>query len=180
MNGFDGGPVLDSLARTAADSRLGVLLLVGVSLFLLLWRRNGAMLRLVFVLALAVGVTDFTVGKVLKPMVARPRPCHVWSDTVRLRGTTCGGLFGMPSNHAANNAAIAAALYGHVPGALVVAYAAFAAFIGWSRVYVGAHYPGDVLVGLLFGALVGWACRKLVGRFGQSLQRPGSRFKLER
>lgn len=169
MNGSHGGPLLDFLSRLAASSALGVALGAAAIVLSLLWRRDGRTLVTVAAVLLAVGATDLFVGKGLKPTIARPRPCHVWTDTVQLRETTCGGLFGFPSNHAANNAAVVGALWGRAPKGVVAFFVAFTAFVGWSRVYVGAHYPGDVLGGILVGLLFGWACRKLVLRLADAV-----------
>jgi undecaprenyl-diphosphatase len=177
-NSVEGGAALDALARLAADSMLGIVLGLVALVALLVVRRDRRAVQLAVAVALSVGITDLAVGKGLKPAFQRPRPCHVWPETTRLRGTQCGGLFGFPSNHAANNAAIVAALAGQVARPWVIAYAALVAFIAWSRVYVGAHFPGDVLAGLLFGAFVGWATRRTVIRISLRLQRRGSRSKL--
>ena len=84
----------------------------------------------------------------LKQFIGRPRPPAVMSDAISLTGL---GLTGsMPSAHAANcfSASTVAVLFYHrsiwfmLPIALL---------IGFSRIYVGAHYPSDVAVGALLG-----------------------------
>jgi len=109
----------------------------------------------------SVGVGDF-IGTLLKSWAARPRPCHVLPDVHELAG--CGKMFSLPSNHAVN-AATAAALLGvlfpstrWVAGPLLL-------LGGISRVYLGAHYPTDVLVGWCLGSLLGmtvgyWIAKK--------------------
>ncbi len=171
LNGFDGGPAIDALAQLAARSTLGFVAGIVALAAMLLWRRDRKTVFLALAVALAVGLTDLLIGQMLKPLFAELRPCHQWPETVKLHGTICGGQFGFPSNHAANNAAIVAVLVGQVPAALFAFVAAIAAFVGWSRIYVGAHFPGDVLGGYLFGALVGWGVRLLVLHFSSRLQR---------
>ncbi|MBP8976847.1 MAG: phosphatase PAP2 family protein [Bacteroidetes bacterium] len=106
-------------------------------------------------LVLAVAFSDQLNSFVLKFLFSRPRPCHVLQDVHLLVG--CGGGFSFPSSHAANNFA----------GALVLAYCipryrwwfwSFATLVAFSRIYVGVHYPLDVIG----GAIVGMACGSIV------------------
>ena len=66
-----------------------------------------------------------------------------------------------PSGHAATSFACAATLARYVPRRAAVALYVLAASIAWSRVYVGAHYPFDVLVGAVIGVLIATALRLL-------------------
>lgn len=112
-----------------------------------LWRRGW---RWLLVAGLAVALTDPLCARVLKPLAARERPCRV-DDAVRTVGD-CGSGPSLPSNHAANTAALAASLAS--PGLGVVALGA-----GASRVVLGQHWPSDVGLGWLVGAAVGGGLR---------------------
>lgn len=90
-------------------------------------------------------------SSVLKFMFDRPRPCHVLSD-VRLL-VPCGSGFSFPSSHAVNNFSAAVVLAAFLPR-WRWAFFGWAVLISCSRVYVGVHYPSDVLG----GATVGTAC----------------------
>ena len=108
----------------------------------------------------SVGVGDF-IGTLLKSWAARPRPCHVLPDVYELAG--CGKMFSLPSNHAVNTAAAAALLGVLFPGTrwpmgVVVVVG------GLSRVYLGAHYPMDVLAGWCIGGLLGVTAGYLVAK----------------
>ncbi|MBK6344176.1 MAG: phosphatase PAP2 family protein [Flavobacteriales bacterium] len=95
-----------------------------------------------------------------KETVERLRPCHEPSlqGLVHLVYKECGGQFGFVSSHASNHFAIAAFMVGVLnrrPRWAVSALLAWAGIIAYSRVYLGVHYPGDVLVGGLYGATIG-------------------------
>ena len=107
---------------------------------------RGRWAALLAVLALALG--DQVSSHWLKPLVGRTRPCHV-VEPLRLL-VSCSGSFSFPSSHATNIAAsmtIFALFYRRLTG--VFAFLAF--LVGYSRVYVGVHYPFDVLAGWLLG-----------------------------
>lgn len=129
---------------------------VGVALGLtayLAWQYRWAALGWVLVAVLLIGASDFVASGVLKPWVARLRPCHepVLQDWIRLVGK-CGGQFGFVSSHAANSAALAVFAWRVAPHRVVGwAVVAFALLHSYSRIYLGVHYPGDILGGALVG-----------------------------
>jgi undecaprenyl-diphosphatase len=87
----------------------------------------------------------------LKPLFARPRPCHVLEHVRLLVG--CGGAYGFPSNHACNFFGTATFFFYFYRKTGWVMFAP-AILIGWSRVYVGVHYPSDAVGGALWGILL--------------------------
>lgn len=103
------------------------------------------------VLGVSLGVGDF-LGAQVKWLLARPRPCQVLSGVHQIAG--CGGTFSFPSNHALNTAAAAAFLQVLYPKTGWVSWP-LVAVIGYSRVYVGGHYPTDVLGGWAIGGALG-------------------------
>jgi 4-amino-4-deoxy-L-arabinose transferase-like glycosyltransferase/membrane-associated phospholipid phosphatase len=116
---------------------------------LLIWKGGSRGIICILMLALSIGLCDGWICRVIKEVVARPRPFFTLSDVHCLIGK--GGSFSLPSSHAANwfAAAMVAAVYFRrslwfmLPTACLVSY---------SRVYNGVHYPSDVLVGALVGA----------------------------
>ncbi len=113
---------------------------------------------------LAVGVvvlcSDQLSAHVCKPLFQRLRPCYNpdLQDLIYLPKGMAGGRYGFVSSHAANTFAVAAfltaALHKNYKWIGIVLY--FWAFISsYSRIYLGFHYPGDILCGALLGILIG-------------------------
>lgn len=90
----------------------------------------------------------------IKLAVGRPRPFEVLPEADPLIVATVGASF--PSGHASMSAAAAIVLASLAPR-LAPLFALLAVFVTLSRVYVGVHYPLDVLAGAAVGAVVGTA-----------------------
>ncbi len=97
----------------------------------------------------AIGAADGG-GNVLKHIFERTRPCNALEGVNLLVG--CGRSFSMPSNHALNSFAFACIFWPLRRYALNAALLCIASLVAFSRVYVGVHYPGDVLAGMMLGA----------------------------
>jgi undecaprenyl-diphosphatase len=118
----------------------------------------------VLALLVAVGLADWVASGLFKPYFARLRPCHdpALSTLVHVVDG-CGGQFGFVSSHAATAFALATA-FGSLVGP---AYRGWRWLLVWavvysfSRIYVGVHYPADLLGGALVGILCGAACAAL-------------------
>ena len=121
----------------------------------LIIRRRWQWVRFVLVMIAIVGTADFVAAEFLKPFFNRLRPCKTW-DFVRIVAS-CGGWDSFPSNHATNSAVAAYALWRYAPRAIGCLAVAGAAAVSLSRVYLGVHYPSDVLGGMTFGAASSWA-----------------------
>jgi undecaprenyl-diphosphatase len=113
-------------------------------------------------LVLAIGVAAVALSdqgaNLLKAVFQRVRPCHVLTDVHLLAG--CTRSFSLPSNHASNMFAIASVgwlTFRRWRWTLPV----LAASVAYSRVYLGVHYPSDVVAGMLWGAVAGWASTQL-------------------
>jgi undecaprenyl-diphosphatase len=114
-------------------------------------RRDGRTLMALWRLGLAVVLASVVVVDVMKPLLHRDRPFVAHADITAV-GRPSGGS-AMPSGHAATAIAGAYALSLLWPGGRLLAWAV-AALVLFSRMYLGVHYPTDLLV----GGLAGLAC----------------------
>lgn len=104
--------------------------------------------RIIVVSAIAVILLTDETSQLLKDLFQRTRPFHPLRDTTRLVS------FSFPSNHASNMFALATFLSYNYSRSGLLCFSA-AALVGYSRIYVGSHYPFDVLGGALWGVLIG-------------------------
>ena len=114
--------------------------------------------RIVAILAgVCLALSDQLSSSVLKPAFARTRPCKLLDRETFNLLVNCTRAFSFPSSHAANifaQATLFAWAYRKLTPVLIL----LALLVGYSRIYVGVHYPFDVL----FGAVVGVACAAFV------------------
>jgi len=104
-------------------------------------------------LIIMIVVTDQTGYRILKESIQRLRPCVALADVITPVG--CSGSFSFPSNHALNNFAAAIFLMRLYPNYKWI-FLVVATLISISRIYLGVHYPSDVLGGALIGAAFGY------------------------
>ncbi|HED38313.1 MAG TPA: phosphatase PAP2 family protein [Ignavibacteria bacterium] len=102
---------------------------------------------------LLITFSDQFGANVLKEWVQRIRPCNALSNVITPLG--CNGTYSFPSNHALNNFAAAMFYYRLFPK-LKWALFITATLIAISRVYIGVHYPSDILGGAIIGAAIGY------------------------
>jgi undecaprenyl-diphosphatase len=145
-------PALDFLMPILSDKRAG-LLLVALIVPILFARCGRQVWPPLAVAVLAVALSDQG-ATLLKDLLQRTRPCHLIADVHLLTG--CTASFSMPSGHASNMFALAGAVW-TTRTRWRWAVPALAVGVAYSRVYLGAHYPGDVIVGAVWGAAIGWA-----------------------
>ena len=118
---------------------------------------------LIFIIIAAI-LADQVSVQVFKNTFQRLRPCHEpgIKDMVHLVNNKCGGLYGFVSSHASNsfNVAVLSLLLIRQRW-FTIAILSWAAIIGYSRIYLGVHYPGDVICGALVGSFIGYSIVKL-------------------
>jgi undecaprenyl-diphosphatase len=187
-NGAAGRPWLDPLMCWITDSTsLLLLLLTGLGLFLLRARDRRLALACVLLALLTFALADAGSHRLLKPLFDRPRPCnpayfHNGVHSIFPHGRFLLGMSttrSFPSTHAVNLFAQAALWSGLYPRWRTL-FLGFAAWVAYSRVYVGVHYPADLLAGALAGAALGWAMLRLGRRWVGPLRDAGARAGAER
>lgn len=146
----------------------------------LIWRYKNQAAGMIGALVLTILLADQTASGLLKPLVERLRPCHVayLQDKIHLVVESCGGTYGFASSHAANSFGLATALW-LLCGTVVPTVSStqkllkkrlnyllwffpWAALVSYSRIYVGVHYPLDVIAGAIIGVGAAFTAVKTV------------------
>jgi undecaprenyl-diphosphatase len=163
-----GSEPFDAFWMTVTDKRYTIglyAILTAVMSKRLGWKNT---LWMLLVITLLITFTD-QVTNLFKDGFKRLRPCHEagLSDIMRQVKPGCGGKYGYFSGHASNSFAMAtffvvlfARHFKRLRWLFVVA-----ALVAYSRIYIGVHYPLDVISGTCFGILGGWLFAKLYLRF---------------
>lgn len=139
------------------DSGWFWVVLTGIFLVFLGTRKMGATSALALVLSLLIN------NICLKNLVARIRPYDRIEGLVRLVGEQVD--FSFPSGHSATSFAAAFVIFLNLPKRYGIPALVLAGLIAFSRLYVGVHYPTDVLSGMLSGIFCAVLAQFLVGRF---------------
>ncbi len=126
----------------------------------LIWKVYGKSCWWAFIaIGLAILFADQFTSTFMKPYFERMRPCYDpdFSDIIHHYGN-CSSKYGFASSHAANSFAIATLMYlllkVHIPQ--IKWLFLWAAFFSYTRIYLGVHFPGDILVGAIVGAISGF------------------------
>ncbi len=126
-------------------------------------KREWSKLRIVLISVAVMGCCDALTSYGLKNNIERLRPCYAL-EGVNLVQPSCGSRFGFPSNHAANGAALAMSIHLLVRNRRIsFAMVGLVATVSLSRIYLGVHYPLDVLFGALFGSSFAFLVLKTAG-----------------
>ncbi len=163
LNGSD-SVMLDTIAVTATKTSTWIPL--GILLLYVLMRMKDWKNALLVILCVAIAITlaDQMASGIFKPLVARLRPSHTpeLQGVIDLVGDYRGGRYGFFSSHAANTCAVAVFLsLLFRKRVFTVTICSWSMVNSWTRLYLGVHYVGDIMVGLIWGAFVGWMVFRL-------------------
>ncbi|MDR9399890.1 MAG: phosphatase PAP2 family protein [Psychroflexus sp.] len=122
-------------------------------------------------IALMITITDQS-SNFSKDYFERPRPCNEdFMEAGRFIAKRCGN-FGFFSAHAASTFALTTFIilllkssYRYLPFIMIL----WASIASYSRIYIGVHYPGDIVVGIIFGFITGWLIYLIYQKMSQLL-----------
>ena len=145
------------LSRTEANVMVYLVILITYLYSINNKKRTKILLRLIITIAILITISDQT-SNLFKDSFQRLRPCYneLISDSLRLVKDSCGGRYGFFSAHASNSFSLAiffGLLLRSSNKLLILLFAIYAFLISYSRIYLGVHYPIDILVGAIFGTI---------------------------
>ena len=115
------------------------------------------------------GIADYTSSSIIKPAVARIRPCNApLENPDMITRVNCGSGYSFPSSHASNHFTMGVYFYLIFMGIYrryAFIFPVWAAIIAFAQVYVGVHYPFDAIAGALLGTIYGFLFYRLCRSF---------------
>jgi undecaprenyl-diphosphatase len=164
-------PALDYVMAVASSFALWKIPFAAI-LLLVLWRGGFRARAMAVVLGISIGICDGVVVQSLKKIIARPRPHEVLADVRRVELRRSPNIFrslakkpktrlsrpepgveggvSFPSGHTANTFCAATVIWAFYRRWGWLGYG-IAALVGWSRIYTGSHWPGDVALSMVLG-----------------------------
>lgn len=130
------------------------LAILGYIIYKFRWRS----IVIILLLILTITLADQLAVKAFKEVFQRLRPSHnpAIANVVHIVNDYRGGSFGFVSNHAANSFALASFMACFFRrNWFSLSIIAWASLVSYSRIYLGVHYPGDILGGALLGSIIG-------------------------
>ena len=159
-------PILDNLMIFITSLGNGGMIWIAATIVLLIpkkTRKAGIMSAAALLGSLIIN------NNIVKNIVQRPRPFVTFTDLQIIIPTP--SEFSFPSGHTSSSFAAAAVFYRHLPKKLGIPSVILAGLIGFSRLYVGVHYPTDVIAGVIMGILLSYLAEYLVNLFVKKLKK---------
>lgn len=157
INGTLANPLFDKLMPFITEVKNWYLVYV-LLWFIILFKGGKYRIAMAVSMILLITITDQVSSSLLKNLIERVRPCNALPDVHLLAG--CTGSFSFPSSHAVNNFA-AAMFFGYFYRHLRWILFSVATIVALSRIFVGVHYPSDVIGGAMIGIILGYICIKI-------------------
>ena len=166
---FEGTPSLDAFWFKYSEKTTWLPLIITATVSLISAHPGTTRTKILFIaaVALTIIITDQICAGILKPLIGRLRPSHDPHICFLLHYVNGyrGGLHGFVSNHAAINTAIATMLCCVYKDRFSRAtFILFATLMCYSRIYLGVHYPGDILAGCAVGWVIAYTTFHKFGR----------------
>jgi len=156
-------PFWDKVMHMVSGIAIWIPLYLAILIYLGFRYKRKFIIILLFII-LAAALADLISVHLFKNVFHRLRPCHEPSleGLIHLVNGYCGGKYGFVSSHATNsfNVAIISLLFIRRRW-FTISIILWALTVGYSRIYLGVHYPGDVICGSILGALIGWGIYEL-------------------
>jgi undecaprenyl-diphosphatase len=152
----------DALPISVSGILIWVPLYLAILIYLGFRYKRKFLIILIFII-LAVTLSD-QLSVLLKNFTHRLRPCYEPSlkGLVHLVNGECGGLYSFVSSHAANSFNVALISLLFIKNRWYsVCIIIWAFVVAYSRIYLGVHYPGDMICGSFLGSFIGWSMYKL-------------------
>lgn len=124
-----------------------------------------------------VSLADIVSSHLMKPLFERIRPCQAGSGIetlMNLRLPNCPSNRSFPSSHAANHFAMAFFIFFSQAPKMYWSrwlFILWATIICWAQIYVGVHYPGDILGGAIIGLILGLALGKIYLKYNTKIKK---------
>lgn len=153
------------------------LYIVLVGLIIYRYRSWKIVMAILLAFALAVGLSDFISSGILKPLVERLRPTHEPSlaPFLHIVNGYKGGMYGFCSSHAANTLACAILFMfvykNKITTSILIVWVAINSY---SRIYLGVHYPTDIMAGWIIGCATAALAYALLGFLQKRHMRHGA------
>lgn len=159
-------PMLDSLMIFITTLGDGGMIWIGATILLLIPKKT----RNIGMMSAAALLGSLIINNnLIKNIVQRPRPFVTFTDLQIIIPTP--SEYSFPSGHTSSSFAAAAVFYRYLPKKAGVPSVILAGLIGFSRLYVGVHYPTDVIAGVIMGILLSYLAEFLVTFLGNKLKK---------
>jgi undecaprenyl-diphosphatase len=157
LNSFN-SPFMDQVMYAISSKLIWIPLYLAILIYLGINYKRKFLVILLFIIIAATLSDQLSV--LIKNLVLRLRPCHepALEGLVHTVNGECGGLYSFVSSHATNSFDVALLSLMFIRRRwFTISIILWALIIGYSRIYLGVHYPGDVLCGSVLGAFIGWS-----------------------